>query len=375
MTKTRVILLTISLHNMAGGLERNIVRVANHYVASGHDVHLVTFDLSDAVSFYEVDPRVTWHKIAKTLPHRAIGFWDRLALLGALRRVVTGRPGSDRPVVIAFHHGVLARLVAASAFLFPHLVCSERNALSIYQHIRLSRLNLNFLLLFLTQRITVQFPAYINDYPQLLRRRIRVVPNVVEPAPMQASPQQPNAQGRFIILAAGRLCDQKNYHLLIGAFARLAPQYPQWDLHIAGEGDARAQLQNLIEEYNLSSRVFLRGAQADLTPLYTGAHVFAMPSKWEGFPNALAEAMAHGLPAVGFAECGGVNQMIIDGQTGCLAPGMNTVETLATALARLMQDADLRSACGAKAHAAMANYAPENIYPAWDRLLAEVAAP
>lgn len=363
---TRVLLGTISLDRMAGGLEKNIVLLANYLVGTGRDVELVTFDLPEATAFYALDPRVGWRKVGRTRPHTRIGFLERLALI---RRIRTAIAGPTASTIICFHHGILFRFWFAALGTTATIVCSERNSLQLYQHIRRTRKwSLNFLLLALVRRITVQFPGYVADYPGWLRSRIRVIPNPIEPMARQASPASPDAAGRFTIICVGRLCAQKNQQELVRAFGSLAASFPQWDLRIVGDGDDRLALQALVAELGLGDRIFLVGKSSNVPDLLAAAHLFCLPSLWEGFPNALAEAMASRLPAVALRSCAGARDLIEHGVTGLLGgPG-----ELAAPLAELMASPERRSAMGAAALAQTGRYAPRESLQRWQSLLDEL---
>jgi glycosyltransferase involved in cell wall biosynthesis len=357
-------LCAISLHQMAGGLEKNFVLLANHLAQRGDSVHLLTFDQPGASPFYALDPRVQWHKVARTPPHSPISFGQRLQVIGRMRRALRD---AGRPVLVCFHHGVLPRIAAAAAGLGLPLVCSERNSLMLYDHVRKAKWSAGFVMLGLARRITVQFPSYVADYPWWLRSRIRVVPNPVFPAAQQACPDRPGPDGRLRLLNVGRLCTQKNQRLLIDAFAAVCARHPQWDLHIVGDGEIGAQLAAHVQARGLSGRVLLQGKQRDVPTWLASAHLYCMPSQWEGFPNALGEAMAHGLPSIGLRSCAGVRDLIVEGVTGRLTD----VDGLAQALDALMTDAPARALMGRAARQHADGYRPEETFRRWDAVLDE----
>ena len=140
---------------------------------------------------------------------------------------------------------------------------------------------------------------------------------------------------------------------------------------ILGDGDRRAALEGIVHEAGLVGRIRLPGAKSDVAEWYEGAHLFCLPSRHEGFPNALAEAHAHGLPAVGFAGCAGVDELVQDGNTGLLAAGNGDVETLSQALASLMSHPERRKAMGVAGRRAMEAYRPDSVMDAWERLFEE----
>lgn len=362
---TSIVLGTIALDKMAGGLEKNIVLLANHFARCGKRVSLVTFDTPGVTAFYDLNPSVEWHQVGRTKPHAPIGFWERLALIGRIRSIVKNM---DRPVVVCFHHGILPRFYLACLLLGVRLVCSERNSISLYQHIRQAKWSLGFMMLTLADRITVQFPGYVRDYPMWLRRRIRVIPNPVYAASGAASPQLPGPDGRYKLLTVGRICAQKNQQALVSAFAEVCHAFPEWDLHIVGDGEATEDLAAFIRARDIAGRVFLHGKQRDVPAWLKSAHLFCMPSRWEGFPNALAEAMAHGLPCIGLNSCAGVRDLISDGITGRLV----AVDELQQPLRELMGDPALRAAMGKASKERISRYRPEDTFRRWDELMAEL---
>src|SRR4029077_13065596 len=122
--------------------------------------------------------------------------------------------------------------------------------------------------------------------------KCHAIPNiVVAPPPGEAVPR-----ARRTVVALGRLVAFKRLNLLIRAFAHVAGRYPGWQLEIWGEGPQRAFLEGVIEKVDGDGRIRLRGHARDVYAVLRGADLFAMTSTTEGFPNALCEAMACGVP-------------------------------------------------------------------------------
>ena len=158
----------------------------------------------------------------------------------------------------------------------------------------------------------------------------------------------------------------------VEAFAFLAKQYPQWDVWIWGEVKKKDYYQRLcqfIEAQGLTGRIHLAGTTTAVQDELRQADIFAFPSAFEGFPLALTEAMATGLPSVGFRSADAVNELIVDGKNGILCE--DGVPAFAQGLERLMKEPALRSAMGRQAVSDMEPYYPEAVWTQWQRLIDE----
>ncbi len=217
--------------------------------------------------------------------------------------------------------------------------------------------------------------AFKDMFPAFLQDRISVVPNPAQPpCPACGTDARRAAAPRKKLLGMGRLVEEhKQFSLLIEAFALLAAQFADWDLHICGEGKDRPFYESLISRYDLQNRAFLHGDVEDVDEFYATSHLFCIPSRYEGFGLVTVEAMRHHLPAVGFAGCSATNEIIIHGENGILAPEMNA-KALAASLRPLMSSESMRHKLGGRAAELLTRYAPEAIYDQWEAMLRHTAA-
>ena len=111
-------------------------------------------------------------------------------------------------------------------------------------------------------------------------------------------------------MAVGRLIRAKGFDLLVQAFARAATARPEWSLTIFGEGPERANLEAQVRDLGLGDRVDLPGRVSDPLEHLACAHAFALSSRYEGFPNALLEAMSCGLPVAAFARVSSLSRSV-----------------------------------------------------------------
>ncbi len=366
----RMMFAARAMHNMAGGVERMIILIMNEMVRRGHEVALFSWDHAEAEAFYSLDSAVKWYKLDLGNPARRAGLGLRLQRAPKVRSMVKNFAPD---VITGFQGGAFRAMWLYTLGLGIPVVAAERTAPSLYEHASSERNRRIELLSFrFAKTITVQFDRYRAGYPPYLQHKIVETPNPVPTADKYATPGMAGPDGRHTLLSVGRLGYQKNYQVLLGAFERLSGQFPNWDLRIVGEGEDRADLEaRIAASPTLSGRVFLPGATRDVASQYAAAHLFCLPSRWEGFPNALAEALAHGLPSVGFADCSGVPDLIADGQSGVLARRMNDATSLAEGLASMMADPKGRTEAGQKAKASMEQYRPERCFNQWERVLVD----
>lgn len=355
---------------VAGGVERMSIALANAMADRGHKVHLLSWDKADAATFYPLDDRVTWHKLDMGDANVRASLRLRLQRFKTMRRLVQ-QIAPD--VAVGFQQGTFWNaLVGTIGHRIP-VIAAERNSPNRFDHLKAGKKRDRLFHTFrLATRITVQFPDYVDGYPPYLRDRIVAIENPVMLADGFAAPAGIPGD-RKTLLSVGRLTYQKNPDLLIDVFSRIADRHPDWTLRLVGNGESEDELRALVARLGLEARVVFAGAVQDTSAQYRAAHLFCLASRFEGFPNAVAEAMAHGLPCVGYADCAGMPQLIRDGETGVLAAGNGDPETLAAALDRMMADDAGRALLGAQARAAIARYEPTLIFDRWEALFQALA--
>lgn len=347
----------------AGGAERMAIWLANRLADNGFSVNLISWDMPTSKSFYKVSSKVEWYRLG-------IGS----GLVNKLRRTynlfkVLRNTGTN--VLIGFVMSGDKTVYAAAKLANIKLVVAERNAPDIYW-LRYSFFQrwMSILLMHLADQITVQFPNFIEGYPRSLRSRIKVIPNPVTIPKIKAEPENKNNIGKYVLLSVGRLDNiQKRIDLLVEAFANLSGKYEHWDLLIIGDGPSGNKLKKLVKDLNLTDRIHFKKPTINITKEYENAHLFVIPSLWEGFPNALAEALSHGLPSIGFENASGVSELIEESGGGWLVRGLTDVNELALTLGKAMEDSEERKKRGKLATQGMNDYSPNVQFGKWVDML------
>jgi glycosyltransferase involved in cell wall biosynthesis len=176
------------------------------------------------------------------------------------------------------------------------------------------------------------------------------------------------------VLAVGRLAPQKDHATLIEAWRRLGENAMGWQLRIFGDGPLRSSLQKQIDDGGLASSVSLAGWVSDLTTQYAEARVFVLPSRYEGFPNALLEAMSAGCVPIASDCPGGSAEVLKQGESGVIfQPG--DVDELTAGLATVMSNEAVQRELSREAMARAAQFDCDRILTDWYEVLDGVATP
>jgi glycosyltransferase involved in cell wall biosynthesis len=361
------ITLAISMLN-AGGAQRVMSLIASHLVSHGHEVTLLTRSHPED-DWFEVDPGVTREHVDLG-KFESVRWFD---LRGQIRRVALWREAiraTNPDVILSFiHQQNIVTLLAARPLSVP-VVISERASA---KHDRLK--TMWRVLRPITYRwangLVVQTKEAANDFLPQLRNLITVIPNPVIEQHRSAYPASRGA-GHKKVICLGRLDHQKRHDLLIRAFAAASSKVPGWKLTIYGDGPLKEQLADLCVMLEVTDRVVLPGATSDPFGCLAEAHLFAMSSAYEGFPNSLCEAMSIGLPVIATDCKHGPSEIIRHGIDGLLVP-TNDIDALVGALETLMRDDKLRAQMGAEAQTIAQRFDANAIMNQWEDLLLEAA--
>ncbi|WPV01183.1 glycosyltransferase [Mucilaginibacter sp. cycad4] len=185
------------------------------------------------------------------------------------------------------------------------------------------------------------------------------------------SPSDQKVHHRRFILGVGRLAYVKGFDILIEAYAKSGLN--DIDLIIIGDGEERANLVCQIFNLGLKERVLLPGSRNNLQDYYSQAEMFVLPSRNEGYPNALVEAMSFGCPSVA-VDCNfGPAEIISNGENGILV-NKASINGLADAMRRLAGNETLKTNLGNQARIISQTNHPDKILGEWETLIKKYAA-
>jgi GalNAc-alpha-(1->4)-GalNAc-alpha-(1->3)-diNAcBac-PP-undecaprenol alpha-1,4-N-acetyl-D-galactosaminyltransferase len=357
--------LTLVISSLAcGGAERVMTVMANYWAARAWHVTLLTLDDGTAAPFYDVDYRVRHSPLglAGNSGNRAYGLRNNVRRVSGLRRAIR----NSRPdAVISFIDKTnVVTLLAAQGLNVPVIVSEHTDPFlnpigGVWKRLRGWTYPL-------ADMIVVLSETALDYFPPRLQSRTRVIPNPVSRPVTDAGPR-----GQLVkpsVVAMGRLSREKGFDLLLRAFARVKDSHREWSLTILGEGPLRAELESLRDGLGLAGSVHLPGRVKRPHEVLAQGELFVMPSRREGFPMALCEAMACGLPVV-CADCsGGLREIVRSGIDGLLVPAENA-DALAAAMGSLMRDESERKRLASGARHVTERFGVEKVMGMWEEAL------
>ncbi len=247
-----------------------------------------------------------------------------------------------------------------------HLVISERNDIN-RQHLPFPWSRFRRLLYRRADVLTANTTGVMASMaPQFDKRKLALLPN---PLPMpEISEAVGSAKERRGFVTVARLVPQKGIDVLIQALALTSGIAKSWDLTLVGDGPERECLKSLAEQSGLTERIHFTGFQSNPQTFLRRAAVFVLPSRFEGMPNALMEAMASGLAVVVTDSSPGPLEVVDQGVTGLVVPSEDPV-ALKNALENLVANPELRHQLGSAAREKLRQMDWPVVGPIWESLL------
>lgn len=353
--------IALTVHALqGGGAERVLARLAERWSTAGHDVHLITWSAVDTDQI-PVPPAVVRHGfgLLRSSANLWQGLWANAHRIRALRRKLREL---QPDLVLSFCDQMnISTLQAARGLKLP---------VWIAEHSDPSRQRLGHAWEWWRRRTyprctgCVALTSEIADHlaQWVPRTRLTVIPNAVDAA--QNESVEPTSK-RSSLLSVGRLSHEKGIDQLLHAWRLAHAQLPDWDLRIVGDG---AQRSSLERQATGLPRVHFAGWMSDTAPAYRSATIFVLPSRYEGFPVALLEAMSHGLTCLATRCSQAVEELSCGGEAVQVVPTQSP-ERLARALIELSTDSQRCQRMGAAARRVSDHYSWNRIGPLWDRLL------
>ncbi|RAJ16058.1 glycosyltransferase family 4 protein [Arenibacter echinorum] len=345
----------------AGGAERVVSTLANT-LTTDYEVYIISF--IKVVPFYQLHKDVRLlHCVDNVPPSRNIfnALKSNYILLKKINAIVKKE---KIQLLIGFLTSAnVLSVLAAKSNSIPCII-SERNnpnknkANKFWKLLKsFSYPKANFLVV-QTREIKEYYASSVDE------KKLIILPN---PISNELSLKRDNEVFKEnVILNVGRLTNQKAQDVLIKSFSEIEDK--NWKLLIIGEGPKKKEYEQLIENLDLKNRVIIKSKIQNIDKYYNSSKIFAFTSIFEGFPNALIEAMHFGIPSISTDCPTGPSELIKDGINGFLIP-MNNEEVLTEKINQLISREDLRLSFGKNGQKAVDQFKVDAVVKQWNKII------
>ena len=369
-----------------GGAERVICNLAEYFYSEDYRVTMVT-KVRDEKE-YELNPGIK-RIIADITPEeetasRIRNLFARIAKLKRIWKEV--KPD----VIVSFIRKNNLMAIASAAPLGIPVVVSVRSAPE--RELKgFGFKTISFLLFRQAAGVVLQTREAYNFFPGYIRAKAVVLPNSINPDFLKASEELtlattinhdkkmtvydriPSSVKEKRIITVGRIDDNKNQRLLVEAYVKIADYYPDWSLELIGDGSGRKTLEEYVTTLPCKDRISFTGAVDDVAKRMSEASIFVLPSKIEGMPNALIEAMVMGMACISTdCPCGGPRDLIAADETNGVLVPVDNVDAMAMALKRLIINDTLRESMGDNARKIITTLHPDTVNKQWKNYIENV---
>lgn len=355
----RIVFLTSSLRQ--GGAERAIVSLSKRLMQMGHDVHIYLLE-NEEDTFFKVDSAITLHRLKFQNIRYVTSFFIAHSLHRELRR-------NHCDWIIAFDARTLVYSVLAKT-KGTRIAYSERSNPKVYpsnaiwRKLRSCCLTFSDLCVFQTKRVQQLFPKSV------IRKSV-VIPNAIFNETIY-NVKLPEIRENYISAMGRLVCSIKGFDKLIISFSQIAKKYPEIDLRIYGDGPDKNLLMSVALAYGVSDRVqIISGNENAILEIRKG-RAFILSSYFEGFPNALLEALACGVPCISVDCDFGPRDIIKNEYNGILIPSLDQ-DLLAMAIEKVLDNKEFAEKIGLNAFHERNNYSIETIAKQWESALRAVS--
>lgn len=373
------------LYNVTGmgGTVRVVVTLANYLAENGYDVRIFSVFRGNESPFFYVDPRINIEFLVDR--YKGLDVESKDAELDSFNSELIPEDDEDYDnfsllsdkKILEVLNSLKGEVLITTRTSFnliaskyaPKDVCvigQEHLNFSIYSprmkyEIVQNYKNLDYLIT-LTGGDTEEYIEHLGKSNVKIRQITNGVPAIEENTPKLENK---------VIMAAGRIVEQKGFDLLVCAYNLLRNDYPDWKIKIYGSGKDEIPLKKLVDEIGLSDNILFMGPTDNIQEAFNDASIFALSSRYEGFGMVIVEAMQCGIPVVSFNCPKGPAEIIRNGEDGIIVKDGDVV-AFAKALASLMDNRDERQRLGSNASENIKRFLINEVGKKWDELFNEI---
>ena len=290
-----------------GGVERIVSILANYFI-NKNSVKVVSMYSNNNGSFFEYNKNIYKEYLYKKCNSRN-KFVNKANFIFKLRKKIKDFCSNlkDSDIII------FGRVSVAIKFL-PYIKINAtiivRDAINIHNHSKIVKIRMQKYFPTKVKTFIVSSNESLNEYRKFFGKKDLNMTKIYNP--IGIIPKVQYNYNNKIIISVGRYDYQKGFENLIKAFKLVSNEYPEWNLKIIGDGPLRIEYENLIKKMQLSEKVELLHSSKNIENILCKSSIFVMTSRFEGYANALVEALACGIPSISYNWLTGVDEILND---------------------------------------------------------------
>lgn len=313
-----------------GGAERVVTSVASALAEKGFIVSILTYYEAEGEYYYS--PKINRINIS----NGGIVDFNKMSIFDKIKRIRKNIKNEKPDEIICFlPHPLVYTYFSCLFSKYKKRISYAVRANPKKENDLISKIQQK--LCYKVKKIITQNKGQANCFSKRLQKKIVVIPNPMYDELFETQKEYSTTVKN--IVSVGRLTDQKNYELSINAMKIICDKYSNINYYIYGNGPLENRINTLIKEKKLEKRVFIMGFERNRNKIYDDKDIFIMTSKFEGMPNALAEAMCKGIPSISTNCEFGPSDLILNANMGILLDDFK-VETLVNALEKVVNNYD-----------------------------------
>ncbi|KAB1071247.1 glycosyltransferase family 4 protein [Tamlana haliotis] len=362
------LLYIVNQLNGTTGQERIIAIKTDYFIKEYHyDIVVVALDEEGDVPFFEVNPKIKKYNLPKTKE----SLFSSLSKMKQVNKILKDENPDVVVVVVDNISGLYIPNFLSNKYKY---VYERHNSKSVNYTQDSNSISTKFLnkakKALLDQggkaydKVVLLSDDHIEEWKYL--KNIEIISNPLIFYPENYAPLENKR-----VLAVGRHTHQKGFDFLLKSWLEVVKVHKDWTLDIYGKKDEHSRYVKLAEDYGISQYINFHEPVSNIMDVYLESSIYALSSRFEGFPLVLIETMACGVPAVAFNCPCGVKELITDQEDGFLVE-VNDTEAFAKSLMKLIENPKKRKSMGAAARKNILRLSPEEIFPKWKHMFEEL---
>ena len=357
----------------SGGAEKILVFLANELAKRGHEIFILCIGDYYSTPFFKIEDSVKIIKIKRWNNRDGLkGKSKFFRNLYRIKRMKKELKSIKPDIAVSFLTNMIIPTAWAACILqIPHIACERNSPWDTPEHAKKrKRRDRAF---GISKGCVVQTEEVKKYFPQKVQKKTVVQANPVLLSRVGKELPVPYEKRRKCVVSVGRLAFQKNHFMLVKAFAEFHKTHPEYVLDIYGQDyGEKPKLEELILVGGLTEAVHLLEPAENIHEIIADAAMFVLPSYYEGFPNALAEAAALGVPCIA-TECqsGGPSYILQGGKAGFLIL-QDDEKALTEAMRKIADDGKLTHEFSKNGMKLTAKLQPKKYIDFWEKYLTEM---